>query len=159
MDLFTLPDGVRLRDHLSHGEMVSQNIDKTIASILLVIAVLLAHQPCDGACESVEAANQLCDKSCSCHGSTIFEKFAAIIRQYSSLFHPLAITRRTALSCLHSCLSKVPITHPDVPDQASPICELFRSRTSQYLKKCVAIDDLEEGIKLLLVSRMKTMYR
>ena len=160
MDLFTLPDGIRLRDHLSHGKVSPQCIDETLASILLVITVVLAHQPPDSADKLKDVKlERLCEKDCPCHTSEVFFTCWELIQAYHSQFHPLAISKRSALSCLQSCLNAFPLNYHDVPTQMPIFCEKFRSMTSHCLKKSIAVDDVSEAIKIYSATRIQTLYR
>ena len=105
MDLLVLMDGLRLRDHLSHGEMSSCDVDEKLAFVLIILAVLLSHENPSINKEKLEI-EPTCNKFCICRDSELYQSFYDVIMTYHPMFHPLSLAKRDALFCLRACLNE-----------------------------------------------------
>ena len=158
MDLFTFPEGCRIRDHISHGEMTSSDLDEHVTSIMIKLAVLLAHaQP------HKERSNVLCDKSCPCFNSKLYKDFSESIQAYQPQFHPLSFAKRNALACLQACADE-DFTHSNCDvsstSNSQQLCILFDSMTSRYIEPFgVQNYDVATLIEFFRTKDLNVLYR
>ncbi|XP_076803064.1 endoplasmic reticulum membrane-associated RNA degradation protein-like isoform X2 [Clavelina lepadiformis] len=123
-DLFVLQDGLRLRDHLSHGEMSSIDVDHNIAFVV-VSAALYASHGCarkheetgytrnerDSFLDEPDTQNSAFNISfqggacCTCQNNDLFRQISTFINNYESLFHALAFTKRDVCSSVKLCFN------------------------------------------------------
>ena len=167
MDLFVLLEGLRLRDHLSHGEMNSLDVDEYLAAIIVILSVLLSHQHHAVSPETFFQLNikPVCDEHCICHNSGIFLTFYDIMLSYSSLFHPLSFAKRNALFCLHSCQSKnFDLKYDSLLFSTTSchreLCDKLESITSQFLQSFAGeSNDIATKIELFQSFKLNTLHR
>ena len=102
LDLLIYPDGPRLRDHLSHGEIALSSITDLLAShlILMILALIWSINE-----QSLQSSSVLLkqNKQPCLISNTLCELQTAVIdisSKYQSLFHPLSRLRKSTLSVI-----------------------------------------------------------
>lgn len=99
LDILVHPEGPRLRDHLSHGEVDLQEFPKYLANHVLGITIAFCLRFCAKDFSQVD----------SLPGGFLtmenFSKISKAVREYSSIFHPLSCLRRE-LSTMIGTLSE-----------------------------------------------------
>ena len=162
MDLFILPEGLRLRDHLSHGEMNSHDVNESLASIIIILCVLLSHSPRDVDSEILDGL--FCDKAtCACYASLVYKNISEIIQAYHPFFHPLAFAKRITLKSLQShqcenfsCFTEL-LTPMSLPEQQINV--KVTSLTSRFLKPYDTNCDVKARADAFKQKQVHTLYR
>jgi len=137
MDIFVLLDGLRLRDHLSHGEMSFSDytIDENLAYVIMLLAVVLSHENPSIKEETFVTLEikPICIKSCICRSSKLFQTFHEIVLMYHPLFHPLSFAKQNALFCFNACQQM---------DATSLRCIDLPVQYDVHLNQCTRIDEI-----------------
>ena len=145
-DLLVHPDGPRLRDHISHGQVDVSMLPRALANHVLCV------------CLGLVFLYLIPDKNFDAgrHGRLI-QQISDAARGYKSVFHPISVLKmdtKTLLDSLSSCheLPKPDMEHLAFPTESSP----FVMQT-KYLKLLAGTveGDLRSRLESLLPTRQE----
>eukprot|EP00118_Oscarella_pearsei_P018513 m.189729 g.189729 ORF g.189729 m.189729 type:complete len:248 (+) comp39421_c0_seq6:972-1715(+) len=103
-DLLVHPDGLRLRDRLSHGDADIYSLPSELADYVLTLFTALAWQ-----CQQPQ------DKT---PDSGAVQSVLSSVAVYKTLFHPLAVVKRQAFSLAELLVS---VRRSEFPEELKPI--------------------------------------
>ena len=118
LDVLTYPDGPRLRDHLSHGEVDTLHFPKYLGNHIFSIAIAfcLRFYPeniskvdhCSGKDNSLEMTYNSQNSQLP-----LLSKITNIIENYQSIFHPFSCFRREVATFIDNLFEWKNLTRPN----------------------------------------------
>nr|CAB3243550.1 endoplasmic reticulum membrane-associated RNA degradation protein-like [Phallusia mammillata] len=172
-DIFNQPEGLRLRDRLSHGELDTDDVTQYVADLIIFVVTYASHRPLkfndDGLCKE---RFDFCPNSCICYNSSWYSNASLKISNYESVFHPLAVAKRLSNECLDLCdqfqtlVETVKFEDDGNSASCNETCDrvyencarLFESHFHEELNTCDVCDVLPR-IKAVRRKKLETLHR
>ncbi|XP_002121720.4 endoplasmic reticulum membrane-associated RNA degradation protein-like isoform X1 [Ciona intestinalis] len=176
IDVFNLPAGLRLRDHISHGEMNVDEISEEIASVVVYCAVAVAHNVELHLTEKNTCEEPLNERMWRCCPKLIpnsfFEILLPFLMNYESLFHPLSFAKRHTFYCFDKLQKLDTLKVPSHISALLSSSELQQQRTlckTLITASCLQVDiaadtdqtklKLKEKLKQIGKEKLSTLFR
>ncbi|XP_022083028.1 endoplasmic reticulum membrane-associated RNA degradation protein-like [Acanthaster planci] len=166
LDILAHPEGPRLRDHISHGELDLQSMTRATAGHIISICAAYCLRDCQ---------NQ------SLLHVPMLKRIRLVAEEYQSLFHPTSLLKRELLTFLESLSRWIGISRPEGEDLGyqtwsgtdtggSLACDAARSVLAVQYGMPAAMEDIYQSVvmpftdqeplvKCISESTVKTLFR
>ena len=114
MDVLVHPEGPRLRDHLSHGEVDVHHFPKHLANHILCIAVAFCLREDASGVVAKDGVERKCSTSKigTLSETDSYLEILDTVKNYRSIFHPFSCLRRELLTLIGSLLNWTNLIRP-----------------------------------------------